>query len=246
MSADRHSGYRSLPCSIAGKLVNITLRHGTGVREPASVYVRCEERDCQYVDLNQAPCPLRVEMFDDGSHLHVAGHLTEHSGTRFCFACLTVMLGITLEQVRRASWRLQRDVAGLYIKASRCSVCRQRRVTIGIVEDRASPAVPGPRQGAEQKVVVTRAVAEPPPQGTTKGGGLGTVESQSHRRVVELLMISVGDAYCATCVAFAAEIALADAKAIVGRLEQLIEFERCTGACSACGRWQAVIRAVKG
>jgi hypothetical protein len=246
MSADRRSGRRSLPCSIAGKLVSLTLRHGTGVQEPSRVYVRCEERDCQYVDLNQAPCPLRVEMFDDGSHLHVAGHLTEHTGTPFCYACLAVMLGITHEQVRRASWRLQGDVAGLYVKPARCSVCRHRRVTIGTMENSASLAVPRLAQRAEQKLVVARAVPDSPPQGRTKGGCLGTVESQSHRRVVELLMTSIGDSYCTACVAFATDIALADAKAIVSSLEQLLEFERHTAACNTCGRRQALIRAVKG
>ena len=205
--------------------MNITLRHGTGVHEPAKLYVRCEERDCQYVDLNQAPCPLRVEMFDDGSHLDVAGHLTGHTGTRFCYACLCVMLAITHDQVRRASWRLQKDVAGLYVKPSRCSVCRRRRVTIGIMADGAALSVPAPRQRTEPKVVLT-----------------GTV---SRRRVVESLLISAGDWYCASCVAFRAEIGLGDAKAIVGNLT-LMEFERRTAACSICGRWQAVIRAVKG
>jgi hypothetical protein len=246
MSADRHGGCRSLPCSIAGKVVNITLRHGTGVHEPAKLYVRCEERDCQYVDLNQAPCPLRVEMFDDGSHLDVAGHLTEHTGARFCYTCLTVMLGITLDQVRRASWRLQRDVAGLYVKPLRCSVCRHPRVTIGITADRAALAVRAPRQRTEQKVVLTGTVPEQRPPGTIKDGRPATGESQSPRRVVESLLISTGDWYCATCVAFGAEIALGDAKAIVGNLEQLMEFERRTTACSICGRRQAVIRAVKG
>ena len=245
MGADRRDGCRSLSCSIAGKLVNITLRHGTGVHERARVYVSCEERDCQYVDLNQAPCPLRVEMFDDGSHLHVAGHLTKHTGTRFCYACLTVILGITHEQVRRASWRLQSDVAGLYVKPSRCSVCRHRRVTIGIVEDSAALGFPRPRRRPEQKVVVTRAIPEPSPQGATQDGHLDTVDDQSHRRVVALLMSAVGDSYCTTCVAFAAKIALADAKAIVSHLEPLTEFECRTAACSICGRDQAVIRAVE-
>jgi hypothetical protein len=235
---------RSLPCSIADKVVNITLRHGSGVHEPAKLYVRCEERDCQYVDLNQAPCPLRVEMFDDGSHLDVAGHLTEHTGTRFCYACLCVMLAITHDQVRRASWRLQRDVEGLHVNPSRCSVCRRRRVTIGIMADSAALAVPAPRKRTEPKVVLTGTVPEQRPQGTIKDGRTGTVESQSHRRVVESLLISTGDWYCASCVAFGAEIALGDAKAIAGNLT-LMEFERRTAACSICGRRQAVIRAVK-
>ena len=56
---------RHIACSIAGKTVMVTLRKGGGFHEPAVPYVRCDDRDCQYVDLNEPPCPLRRNMFRD-------------------------------------------------------------------------------------------------------------------------------------------------------------------------------------
>ena len=125
---------RPFDCEIAGKPVNISLRHGGGLQEPDNVYVRCDERDCQYVDLNTSPCPLRVEMFADGSDRLVADYLHAHAGTHVCYACLTQTLEITHDQVRRASWRLK-DEPGVSIRPSRCGVCRHRRVTIGLLRD---------------------------------------------------------------------------------------------------------------
>jgi hypothetical protein len=130
---------RSLPfeCSIAGRAVGISLRHGGGLQEPGGVYVRCDERDCQYVDLNQAPCPLKIEMFADASDDSVAQHIAHHPGRRFCYACLTELLDVTHEQVRRASWRLK-EVRGFAIKPARCVECHRRRVTIGVTPDAAA------------------------------------------------------------------------------------------------------------
>ena len=123
---------RPFQCAIAGKAVAISLRHGGGFREPAAVYVRCEERDCQYVDLNTPPCPLRIEMFADGSDRHVAEYLQTHAGKRICYACLTDALAISHDQVRRATWRLK-DEPGVSIRPTRCAICHARRVTIGLL-----------------------------------------------------------------------------------------------------------------
>jgi hypothetical protein len=127
---------RSLPfdCAIAAKTVGISLRHGGSLQEPGTVYVRCDERDCQYVDINEPPCPLRVDMFTDGTDDRVGRHLAENAGTRFCYACLTEILSVTHQQVRRASWRLK-EVPSFAIKPSRCAACRRRRVTIGITAE---------------------------------------------------------------------------------------------------------------
>ena len=148
---------RPFHCSIAGKLVGITLRHGGGLQEPANVYVRCDERDCQYVDINQPPCPLRTDMFADGSDRRVADYLAAHPGARICYACLTETLGITHDQVRRASWRVK-DEMGVSIRPARCALCRHRRVTIcllgegapaeKLVTTHASPLSPEPPDGA--------------------------------------------------------------------------------------------------
>lgn len=133
---------RPFHCSIADKEVGISLRHGGGFREPEHVYVRCEERDCQYVDLNTPPCPLHVEMFADGSDRNVNEYLHAHAGTRVCYACLTDALGISHDQVRRATWRVK-DEPDISIRPARCGICHQRRVTIGLMTAKgSSPLVP--------------------------------------------------------------------------------------------------------
>jgi hypothetical protein len=136
---------RAFHCAIADKAVGISLRHGGGLQEPERVYIRCDERDCQHVDLNQPPCPLKIEMFADGSDRSVADYLAAEAGTRFCYACLTEALRITHEQVRRASWRLK-DEPGFTIKPARCGMCHRRRMTVGLPgpEPRSVSAVPAP------------------------------------------------------------------------------------------------------
>src|SRR5207248_3121859 len=126
-------GLQPFECGIAGKTVGISFRHGGGVLEPQAPYVLCDERDCQYVDLNQPPCPLRVEMFADGSDERIGDYLRTHRGVHFCYACLAREIAVTHDQLRRASWRLK-DVDGWSIRPSRCALCRRRRVTIGVAE----------------------------------------------------------------------------------------------------------------
>jgi hypothetical protein len=292
---------QAFECSIAGKIVGVTLRHGGGLQEPEGVYVRCEERDCQYVDLNQAPCPLRIEMFADGSDRRVAEHVAAHAGTRFCYGCLTDVLEVTHEQVRRASWRLK-DVQGFAIKPARCGECRRRRVTIGITPEGAATVLAvvaaTPTNGM---AVIPAAVAisgnsaplmtylQGHPSfafcahclarelGISPAGARDAMWSleatdtanvrtgqcvsclltkrvirydpvshdmEAPRRVIELLVKSAGTPWCASCVAFAADVALPDARRILGYLEPLEEFTRETAACGACGRRQPVTTAV--
>src|ERR687892_1102761 len=137
-------------CGIAGKVVGISLRHGGGLREPDRVYVRCEERDCQYVDQNEPPCPLRVDMFADGSDRRITAYLTKHTGTRVCYACLTTEVEVSHDQVRRASWRLKEE-PGFTIRPARCGLCHYRRGTNRGAGDAADPSHRGespPTDGA--------------------------------------------------------------------------------------------------
>lgn len=291
---------QAFECTIAGKTVGVTLRHGGGLQEPEGVYVRCDERDCQYVDLNEAPCPLRIDMFADGSDRRVAEHVAGHAGTRFCYGCLTEVLGVTHEQVRRASWRLK-DVQGFAIKPSRCAECRRRRVTIGISSEGApavmevAAAAPADSLAATPVAIgagltaplsayllshpsfafcahclarelgISPAVArdamwslESTETANVRTGQCvsclltkrvirydpSSHDNEAPRRIIELLVKSAGTPWCASCVAFAADVALPDARRILGYLEPLTEFTRATTACSACGRWQPVITAV--
>ena len=290
--------WQPFDCSIAGKTVDIGLRHGGGRQEPATVYVRCDQRDCQYVDMNAAPCPLRVEMFADGTDHRLAEYLTAHAGERHCYACLIEQLDITHEQVRRASWRLKD--AGFSIRPMCCAACHRRRVTIGSRPGGAPDSIiaavasngaamsaldtdetdvgnvfartlqrrlrdsPGfafcahclarelqlvpsvvrdamrrleshveLRMRAEQCVscLITKRVIRHEGRAT---------EGETPRRVVALLVASAGLAYCASCVAFAADVALADAKRVIGSLGAA-PYLQGKGSCAACGRWLATI-----
>lgn len=285
---------RPFHCDIAAKAVNITLRHGGGIQEPAKVYVRCDERDCQYVDLNEAPCPLRVEMFADGSDRRVAEYLRSHVGTQWCYACLTGVLAITHDQVRRASWQLKEE-PGVSIRPSRCSACRHRRVTIGLARAaelrvaglRAEPTAAGASAtpmtaGAGDLAVFLRGqpgyafcahclarelkarpgevrdamwALEREPVFLIRTAQCVSCllakpvirfdetpsDADAPRRVIEFLVQAPGLPFCATCVAFTSDLALVDARRILQSLEAVPEFARDESACSACGRWQAVV-----
>ena len=219
---------RSQPfdCSIAGKTVGISLRHGGGLQEPAHVYVRCEERDCQYVDLNEAPCPLRVEMFEDGSDVRVIDHLSGQRGLRHCFECLTEILGITHDQVRRASWRLK-DVEGFSIRPSRCVRCQRRRVTIGLA-GRAPARVPSS-----------------PPLESEPAGAQRTVSSQFGAAVRALephLRNRAGFAFCAHCLARELTLTVDAVRDAMRSLEPDEAFQIRGAQCVSCLLTKRVVR----
>jgi hypothetical protein len=107
------------------------------------MYVRCDQRDCQYVDENRPPCPLSTVLFDDGSERRLAAHLEAYAGARMCYACLTEALGMTHDQVRRASWRLK-EQPSVSIRPARCRVCTRRGVTIGLVANGRIPIASAP------------------------------------------------------------------------------------------------------
>ena len=43
--------------------VSITLRQRTSLRGDGKLFVQCSEQDCQYVDANEPPCPLTLDLF---------------------------------------------------------------------------------------------------------------------------------------------------------------------------------------
>jgi hypothetical protein len=206
-------------CQIAGRTVGISLRHGGGLQEPDRVYVRCDERDCQYVDLNEPPCPLRVDMFADGTDRRVAQHLTSHAGQHICYACLTDSLEITHDQVRRATWRLREDI-GVVIRPSRCASCRRRRVTIGL------------REGATVPSVDTFARAPAPAPAAWPG-----IDA-----LVGRLMSRTGFFFCAHCLARELDRSPADTREAMLMLEQDTRFQIRTGQCVSCLLTKRVIR----
>jgi hypothetical protein len=261
------------------------------------VYVRCEERECQYADLNEAPCPLRVEMFADGSDRLVADYLAAHAGQRFCYACLTETLGVTHDQVRRASWRLK-DESGCTIRPSRCSACHFRRVTISFTATGVKPApfataaphvaaAPSPapvRAGLSATLdkhlrrhagyafcphCLARELSLRPSEAREAMWALEadaaflvrTTQCVSclltkpvivyreeppatggPRRLIEVVVKSgVGVPVCASCIAFASDLALADVRRTLKDLAGLADFLSVEAECATCGRWQPTI-----
>ena len=209
---------RPFHCAIASKEVTIALRAGGGFREPAIPYVRCDERDCQYVDENQPPCPLDPAMFDDGSAHRLARHLQEHAGSRFCYACLTAVLGMTHEQLRRASWHIKNE-SGMSIGPGRCCVCRRRGVSL-VVRDGILRA---PRRQPDESSAITQADA-------------------LTARVIAFIAASRGEALCAACIALSTELTLADSQRILGQLGEIPEFLLEEAVCSLCGRQKQAVR----
>ena len=211
---------RPFECTIAGKMVNISLRHGGGLQEPDNVYVRCDERDCQHVDLNTPPCPLHVGMFADGSDRLVADYLQARAGTAICYACLTEALGVTHDQVRRASWRLKEE-ASVSIRPSRCAVCRHRRVTIGVTR---GGVVTPPPDGPPAVIVAPR-------ETTDDGSGLAAY-----------LRSQPGFSFCAHCLARELKTRPGTMRDAMWALETQAAFHIRTTQCVSCLLSKPVIR----
>jgi hypothetical protein len=45
--------------------VSISLRRRTPFGGKSHLFVKCSEVDCQYVDQNEPPCPLTLDLFAD-------------------------------------------------------------------------------------------------------------------------------------------------------------------------------------
>jgi len=56
---------KSFRCDIVSETVTIALLRRTVFGGKAQFFVRCSESDCQYVDVNEAPCPLTLDLFAD-------------------------------------------------------------------------------------------------------------------------------------------------------------------------------------
>ena len=54
---------KSFPCDVVSETVSITLRRGKSLSGRGKLFVRCSEKDCQYVDANEPPCPLTIALF---------------------------------------------------------------------------------------------------------------------------------------------------------------------------------------
>jgi len=54
---------KSFACSVVDETVTITLRRRLSLGVSGKLFVQCSERDCQYVDANEPPCPLTLDVF---------------------------------------------------------------------------------------------------------------------------------------------------------------------------------------
>lgn len=53
---------KSLYCEVVSQQIVAVLRRRV-FGEAGTLFVQCSERDCQYFDVNEAPCPLKVDLF---------------------------------------------------------------------------------------------------------------------------------------------------------------------------------------
>jgi hypothetical protein len=52
-------------CDVVSETVSITLRRSSSLEGRGRLFVRCSEKDCQYVDVNEPPCPLTLALFSE-------------------------------------------------------------------------------------------------------------------------------------------------------------------------------------
>ncbi len=52
-------------CTVVSEDVEIALKNRTSLSRQfkSNLFVQCNQLECQYVGLNQSPCPLRLDLF---------------------------------------------------------------------------------------------------------------------------------------------------------------------------------------
>jgi hypothetical protein len=63
---------KSFLCTVVGETVTIALQRRVRLGTTGKLFVRCSERDCQYVDANEPPCPLTLDLFSAEIELRMA------------------------------------------------------------------------------------------------------------------------------------------------------------------------------
>jgi hypothetical protein len=59
----RGSRPREFWCPVVSESVVIRLTRPSGLRPATGYFVQCNQTECQYVEANEPPCPLHVDMF---------------------------------------------------------------------------------------------------------------------------------------------------------------------------------------
>jgi hypothetical protein len=50
-------------CRVVSETVSISLRRRQSLGGHGKLFVRCSETECQYIDTNEPPCPLTLDLF---------------------------------------------------------------------------------------------------------------------------------------------------------------------------------------
>jgi len=60
-----HNRGKDYFCTVISEVVVIALKNkpSFGIKSKNELFVKCNQSECQYVDLNQSPCPLRLDLF---------------------------------------------------------------------------------------------------------------------------------------------------------------------------------------
>ena len=58
---------KSYFCTVVSEDVQIALKNRPSLSRESKneLFVQCNQLECQYVDLNQSPCPLRLDLFTE-------------------------------------------------------------------------------------------------------------------------------------------------------------------------------------
>ena len=54
---------KSISCGVVSDTVTGTLRRSNSPAGRGRLFVRCSEKDCLYIDVNEPPCPLTLGLF---------------------------------------------------------------------------------------------------------------------------------------------------------------------------------------
>ena len=54
-------------CTVVSEDVKIALKNkpSIGFNSKNELFVQCNQSECQYVDINQSPCPLNLDLFSE-------------------------------------------------------------------------------------------------------------------------------------------------------------------------------------
>ena len=56
---------KSFTCGVVTENVTITLCRRNSMAGRGKLFVACSEKDCQYIDANELPCPLTLALFTE-------------------------------------------------------------------------------------------------------------------------------------------------------------------------------------